>query len=109
MSLQQVSSRYRQITPWAPLVAFIVLAIGILDVISTNAGLLAGAVEINPLMAFAQDSLGPWWAAPKIAMQLFVAAIVLYRPARLVLASVGVAALVNGLVVANNFALAGVL
>ena len=109
MSLQQVSSRYRRITPWAPLVAFIVLAIGILDVVSTNVGLMAGAVEINPLMACAQDLLGHWWAAPKIAMQLLVAAIVLYRPARLVLASVGTVALINGFVVFNNFALAGVL
>jgi len=109
VSLQQFSSRYRQITPWAPLVAFIVLTIGILDVVSTNVGLAAGAVESNPLMAFAQDSLGHWWAAPKIAMQLLVAVIVLYRPARPVLACVGAAALVNGFVVLNNFALAGVL
>ena len=109
MSLQEVSSRYRQITPWAPLVAFIVLTIGILDVVSTNVGLVAGAVEINPLMAYAQDSLGHWWAAPKLAMQLLVAAIVLYRPARLVLVSVAMAALVNGFVVVNNLALAGAL
>ena len=97
------------LTLWAPIVAFAVIAVGILDAVSTNAGLLAGAVEINPLMAYAQETLGPWWVLPKIGLQLFVAAIVLMRPARMVFACVSLEVLVNAVVVMKNFALDGAL
>ena len=83
------------------------IVVGILDVVSTNAGLLAGAVEVNPLMALAQSSLGAWWVAPKIGLQLVAAAIVIFRPARMVFACVGTVVLCNAVVVLNNFALAG--
>lgn len=95
------------IATWAPVVALVVLVVGILDAVSTNAGLLAGAVEVNPLMAYAQASLGPWWVVPKIGLQLITAAIVLLRPARTVFACVGVVMAYNAVVVFNNFALAG--
>lgn len=95
------------LSPWAPIVAFAVIVVGILDAVSTNAGLLAGAVEINPLMAYAQESLGAWWVLPKLGLQLLVASIVLMRPARMVFACVGIVVAYNALVVMNNFALAG--
>jgi hypothetical protein len=97
------------ITPWAPIVAFAVIVVGILDAVSTNAGLLAGAVEVNPLMAYAQETLGSWWVLPKIGLQLFVAALVLMRPARMVFACVGAVVAFNAIVVLNNLALAGTL
>lgn len=97
------------ITPWAPIVAFAVIVVGILDAVSTNAGLLAGAIEVNPLMAYAQEALGSWWVLPKIGLQLFVAALVLLRPVRMVFACVGAVVAFNAMVVMNNFALAGAL
>ncbi len=95
------------LTPWAPIVAFAVIVVGILDAISTNAGLLAGAVEVNPLMAYAQETLGAWWVLPKLGLALLVASIVLMRPARMVFACVGIVVAYNVVVVMNNFALAG--
>jgi len=76
--------------------------------VSTNAGLAAGAVEANPLMAAAQESLGAWWAAPKVALQLLTATIVLAHPSRAVFICVGAVTSVNAAVVINNLALAGI-
>lgn len=103
------AQRLSSTTPWAVLIALSVLAVGLLDVISTNAGLLAGGVEANPLMAWAQSSFGTWWAAPKLGLQLITAAIVLFRPARMVFVCVGVVVGWNAFVVLNNFAIAGTL
>lgn len=94
---------------WAPAVAFAVILIGILDVVSTNAGLSAGAVEVNPVMAYVQSAMGPWWVLPKIGLQIVSAAIVLMHPARMVFACVGSVMVVNSIVVMNNFALAATL
>lgn len=105
MSAHSISQS--SLTPWAPIVAFAVIVVGILDAVSTNAGLLAGAVEVNPLMAYAQDTLGAWWVLPKLGLQLLVASIVLMRPARMVFTCVGLVVVINTVVVMNNFALAG--
>ncbi len=103
------SVSHNSTAPWAPIVAFAVILVGILDAVSTNAGLLAGAVEVNPLMAYAQESLRAWWVVPKIGLQLLVACIVLLRPARMVFACVGAMVAFNTAVVVNNLALAGTL
>jgi hypothetical protein len=89
------------------LIAAAVMLVGILDVISTNAGLVTGAVEANPLMALTQDVFGSWWFAPKLALHLVAVAIVVLRPARAVYACVGAVVVVNALVVLSNFTLAG--
>jgi hypothetical protein len=89
------------------LFAVAILMVGILDVISTNAGLLAGAVEANPLMAMTQDVLGWWWFAPKLALQGIAVAIVLMHPVRAVYLCVGAVVAFNAFIVLNNFSLAG--
>ena len=43
-------------------------ALQIADVLTTNAGLRAGAWEGNPLMAWAQAALGPDWWLVKVAL-----------------------------------------
>lgn len=111
MSSGNVSSSISSV-PVAPLAAFIallVVTVGIFDAISTNAGLLVGAIEANPLMALAQSSLGDMWVAPKIGLHLITALIVLMRPTRAVFACVGTVVAVNALVVFNNFAIVAVL
>lgn len=96
-------------TALAGLIAVAVIVVALLDVVSTNAGLLAGAVEVNPLMALTQAVFGSWWFAPKLALQLVAVAIVVLRPVRPVFVCVGGAAAVNAVVVVNNFALAGMI
>ena len=92
---------------WALVVGLSVIIVGTLDVISTNAGLLAGAVEINPLMAAMQDFLGHWWFVPKMALQFIAVAIVLMQPVRAVFLCVSAMIAFNAYVVLNNFALSG--
>ena len=96
-------------TALAGLIAVAVIVVALLDVVSTNAGLLAGAVEMNPIMAMTQAALGTWWFVPKLVLQLVTVVIVVIHPVRPVFACVGGVAIVNGIVVANNFALAGMI
>ncbi len=96
-------------TAVAGLIAVAVIVVGLLDVVSTNVGLLAGAVEMNPIMAVTQAALGYWWFVPKLVLQLVTVLIVVIHPVRPVFACVGGVAIVNGIVVANNFALAGMI
>ena len=111
MSTGNVSSSISSVpvAPLAALIALSVVTVGIFDVISTNAGLLVGAIEANPLMAFVQASLGDMWVAPKMGLHLVAALIVLMRPSRIVFACVGTVVAVNTLVVFNNFAIAAAL
>ncbi len=111
MSLQRTADFQTSnlLLPWAFLLALSVITVSILDVISTNAGLQAGAVEVNPLFAALQTSMGEWWVVPKIGLQLITAAIVLLQPSRTVFACVGAVVTLNAIVVYNNFGLAGVL
>lgn len=104
-----ISSAPVPVAPLAAFIALLVVAVGIFDAISTNAGLLVGAIEANPLMAFAQSALGDMWVAPKIGLHLVTALIVLMRPTRAVFACVGTVVAVNAYVVFNNFAIVGVL
>jgi len=97
------------VAPLAALIALSVVTVGIFDAISTNAGLLVGAIEANPLMAFAQASLGDMWVAPEIGPHLITALIVLMQPTRVVFACVGTVVAINALVVFNNFAIVAVL
>ncbi len=95
--------------PMAFLIALSVILVSILDVVSTNAGLRAGAVELNPLFAALQYSLGSWWVVPKIGFQLVTAGIVLWQPSPTVFSCVGAVVVFNAFVVINNFGLAGIL
>ena len=94
---------------WALVVALSVIIVGTLDVLSTNAGLLAGAVETNPLMAAMQDLFGWWWFVPKMGLQFITVAIVLMHPVRAVFMCVSAVIAFNAFVVLNNFALSGVI
>ena len=97
------------VSPWALVVALSVIIVGTLDVISTNAGLLAGAVEANPLMAAMQDTFGRWWFVPKMAMQFITVAIVLMHPVRAGCVCVSAVIALNAYVVLNKFSLSGVI
>ena len=110
-SARRQAARSRRVERWpafALIVAILTLVVGIGDVISTNQGLAAGAVELNPLFAWVQATFGSWWFLPKMALHGVVAAMVIWFPQPMVLAVVFPIILANGAIILNNFALAAV-
>lgn len=95
------------LTAW--ILVGLIMTIGMLDATSTNMGLAAGAQEANGLMAWLQDSAGPLWVLPKMALHALAAAMVLWLPHPAVMAVVGPVVLFNAFVTWNNFFLAGVI
>lgn len=91
------------------LVAGTFMMLGILDVLSTNLALAAGAYEVNAFMRLLQDQLGVLWFVPKLMLQALVAAMIVWSPNRptiliMVLTSCWIAS-----VVITNFLIATVL
>ncbi|MBB4658595.1 DUF5658 family protein [Parvularcula dongshanensis] len=81
-------------------------AIGFADVASTLHGLSAGAVEANPIVAAAMESLAHYWVAPKLACQLLVTAMIVWFPHRFVLTIFSIAVAATGIAVVNNMLVA---
>lgn len=82
------------------------LAVGVADLVSTRRALMAGAVEANPVMAFVQDKLGPYWGLLKITAHGVAASLVLKMDDPLVTGVALAAAAANAYVVFRNFKLA---
>ena len=97
----------RMVRGTALIVAFLLVLVGVLDVISTNVSLAAGNTEDNPLVATLMQHFGAWWFVPKLAVHIALAALVLRLPSRGMLqkASVGVA--LYAVIIAGNFHVAG--
>ena len=89
------------------LLATLLIVLGSLDVMSTNLGLAAGAVEMNPFVHWVQITLGEWWSVPKMLLHAITAAMVLWCPRPAVLYCVGAVSLIIATVVWNNFQLGG--
>lgn len=95
------------------MIAAIVIAalyniVGILDVISTLAGMrAAGAVEANPLIRMFMDTLDNGWVVAKLSLQLIVSAMIVWFPHRVVLGMFGAAVALTGWAVFNNLQIAG--
>lgn len=87
--------------------ALLLVVLGSLDVVSTNAATAAGFPEGNPIMRLAQDSLGTWWAMPKVLGHLGLAGLLLWLPSPKLVAGAGLVCAVYLGIVAHNFALAG--
>jgi len=108
-NIAQQAAESRRVEHWqtlALIVAVLTLVVGVGDVISTNQGLAAGAVEINPLFAWLQAEMGAWWFLPKMALHGVVAAMVLWYPQPIVMSIVIPIILANSAVIVSNFALA---
>ncbi len=88
-------------------IAALLVLVGILDVLSTNASLAAGNTEDNPLVAAMQQSWGAWWFVPKIGVHVALAAVVLWLPTRGMLRKAGVGVMLYALIIASNFHVAG--
>ncbi len=86
--------------------ATVILILGGLDVISTNAALATGQIEGNPLIRSLQAEMGIWWSIPKIAFHLALACLVLWIPSKRMLVVGAVVSAAYALLVANNLYLA---
>ena len=97
----------RQLSYWGRALAAVVVILGGLDVVSTNAALAAGQVEGNFLVRSLQDDMGSLWSLPKMGFHLVLAYLVLWIPSKRMLATGAVVSLAYVLLVANNLYLAG--
>jgi hypothetical protein len=91
----------------ALLLAVLLVVVGILDVISTNASLAAGNAEENPLVAALQRGWGVWWFVPKLAVHVALATLVLWLPSRGMLRKAGAGIALYAVIIAGNFHVAG--
>ena len=66
----------------ALLLAAMLVFVGVLDVISTNAALALGNTEANPVVAAFQSYWGVWWFVPKLSIHIALAMVVLWLPSR---------------------------
>src|SRR5260370_33967279 len=61
--------RHRESKKFSSVKALLLLScfvFGCADLLTTNVILHAGLSEANPIMSFAQTSLGEWWLIPKL-------------------------------------------
>jgi len=103
----KVRQNNRRLFPSALLLAFLLVMVAGLDVISTNAALAAGHVEGNLVVGFFQTHLGTWWSVPKLGFHLMLALLILWLPSRkmIVMARVVVGAYIA--IIFNNLYFAG--
>ena len=91
---------------WGRVLAAVMVIIGGLDVVSTNAALAAGQIEANPMVRSLQADMGTWWSLPKMAFHLVLAYLVLWIPSKRMLATGALVSSVYVLLLANNLYLA---
>ncbi len=89
------------------ILAFAMVVVGGLDLVSTNVALAAGQIESNPLMHSIQSDLGHWWSLPKMTFHLALAYLVLWIPSKRMLATGAVVSVAYVLMIANNLHWAG--
>ncbi|MEE8506634.1 MAG: DUF5658 family protein [Kiloniellales bacterium] len=87
--------------------AFMIVVVGSLDVVSTNAAQAAGFYEANPFIRMLQGELGPWWALPKFAGHLALASVILWLPSKRLLAGAGLVIAGYIVIVTSNVMLTG--
>ncbi|MBT5048480.1 MAG: hypothetical protein HOM58_08245 [Rhodospirillaceae bacterium] len=87
----------------AQILAALIVAVGILDVLSTNAMLAAGNIEANAMMASLQENLGVWWFIPKLLVHVLAAMFVLWLPSKSMIRKGQAIVLIYALVITNNF------
>ena len=101
------SRKNHRLRHWGRILAFAMVVVGGLDLVSTNVALAAGQIEANPLMHSIQTDLGLWWSLPKMAFHLALAYLVLWIPSKRMLATGAVVSVAYVVLVANNLYLAG--
>ena len=92
----------------AQFLALLIVVVGILDVISTNASLAAGGTETNALILSFMTELGEYWYVPKLAIHLIVAAFLMWLPSRQLVWKARVCIAIYTVIIAVNFYVAEV-
>ncbi len=92
---------------WGRVLAAVIVALGGLDLVSTNAALADGHIEGNPLIRWLQADMGTWWSLPKMALHLFLAYLILWMPSKRMLATGSLVSAAYLLLLLNNFYWAG--
>ena len=105
--IARTSRHDHRLRRWGRVLAFTMVIVGGLDLVSTNVALAAGQIEGNPLLRSMQLDLGSWWSLPKMAFHLALAYLVLWIPSKRMLATGAVVSVAYVLLVANNLYLAG--
>ena len=90
----------------AQLLALMIVVVGILDVVSTNAFLAAGHREANALIAVLMVQLGSWWFVPKLVVHSLVALVILWIPSLRMISVARVCVVVYALIITSNMHLA---
>jgi hypothetical protein len=110
MGLQETINRRRasrrrdsRLRMAAQLVALLIVVVGILDVVSTNASIAAGGMETNAIVASLMTQLGVWWFVPKLAVHFLVALFVLMLPSKRLLWKARACVMVYTVIIAANF------
>lgn len=88
------------------LFAILIVLVGVLDVVSTNASIASGATETNALIVRLMTEMGPWWFVPKILVHCLVAAFVMWLPSRKLLRKARACVAIYTLIIASNFYIA---
>lgn len=86
----------------ARVLAALIVLVGILDVVSTNAALAAGYMESNVLIAAIQATWGIWWFVPKLAVHGALAAFVLWLPSKRMIWNARAGIMIYAVVIAAN-------
>ncbi len=90
----------------ALLLAVMLVFVGVLDVISTNAALAVGNTEANPLVASFQSYWGAWWFVPKLSIHIALAVVVLWLPSRRMIWNARAGVLLYAVIITSNFHIA---
>ena len=100
---RRVESRQdRRLVFTARVLAALIVLVGVLDVISTNAALAAGYMESNVLIAAIQAVWGVWWFIPKLAVHVALAAFVLWLPSKRMIWNARAGIMIYAVVIAAN-------
>jgi hypothetical protein len=90
----------------AQLLALIIVVVGVLDVVSTNASIAAGGAETNALIAALMTQLGAYWYVPKMAIHVIVALFLLWLPSRPLIWKARICVIAYTMIIATNFYIA---
>ena len=107
-------ARRSRASVWRTAIAWVLVVlyniVGCADIVSTVIAIESGAgVEANPLLNALMVHAGEGWIVAKLGLQGLISFMVLWFPHWIVLFFFAVATTGNILIVANNFAIAGVL
>ena len=86
--------------------ALMIVVVGVLDIVSTNASIAAGGIENNVFVAALMVQMGNWWFVPKLVVHLLVAAFILWLPSYQLLRKARACVLIYAVVIATNFYIA---